>query len=1180
SFAVTRVEQITPDEVAFKIQYKRAFDPKTDKIAGDYREGEIRLSKVADQWTVMHEYEHFLEDMGLINKMEQAILDAAAKKAGGYNMAPAENRAYYVQDQLAARDFDRKTPAGRILQKIADLVDSFVNLFTRTARGIVRDVESGAMMGRESLQADVANIMAPQYATTNTQTRQHLSMVQKAKKQIAAIAYRPETFGRVNFIHTQVDKALRSESFRRVFERISEMARTVSSSASSAAALAADILPSPDKGFRETLRDVVDKGRFTDVDLKSAASALSAGSLAGDNPSPFNGKTYSEDELLAGVEIHGKTYKLTPGQVEAYKQARAAVDKSVWDLATSEAWKAIRPFVDPNMWQVFADNSAGADIRMEAMLFDALEAAETAVGTTEQELFTVAGVRNAEQLEAHVKELVKYVRDMRKLSRKAAKAADSEDAAEKISAIEDKMDELETEYGMSLEDAVEDLKALRKAQSKHKEAVKKVGNIESTIHNVLEEDGIFDKARKLQSGGYMPLMRFGAYEIRVEDEDGKGVAMYRFDSSTEAKLAYDELVAEYGNQNGVKISKPIKVNTEAWKRFKDVSPDSILLFAKESDFGSDQALQEVYRKLYSERSSMKRLIRRKGVPGYSDDLQRILSSFITSNARRISTNYHAAPVERLITDIGNNDVQAEAQKVYDFFQSSGDAGGQFRSFAAHLRLLGSITTALINGTQVVTSTFPEMVKHGATVTGAASQLWKAYRDRFRKDPSRMTDDELWALARGAKDGTIDSAEIFHLYGMGTQRMIDKIPGGRRLKRSAAAILRARGMPFAWFEKLNRHVSLLASFRMFIDQGMNREDAYTMARQVVDVTQGRYGKENRPNIARSAAGGALLTFMQYKIMTLEQVVRNARGDKNAKKAAALQVLILMMLGGAGGAPFAEDIMDILDIVMQTLFDRAWLTKNKAKKAVAELTGDAASVFVKKESAEVFGRYAADFFEKGISGLPTMPLDVAGRYKMGGTIPGLDVLKPSVKYRESAVLDMFGVPGGMIDDAVRAIGFALDGEPMRGAKLWMPSDIQNFVKGVDIAATQKIKDGAGRTIVDGDMVDAALQMIGAQPRAKSRITTPMWEKKELLNLTQKTERSFVRRYAEAAVDGDKEALAKIAEDLIAWNRNNPDWPIKITGMQIRKAIMDMNLTTEQRNIRMAPKEVRKNFVPGAE
>ena len=148
------------------------------------------------------------------------------------------------------------------------------------------------------------------------------------------------------------------------------------------------------------------------------------------------------------------------------------------------------------------------------------------------------------------------------------------------------------------------------------------------------------------------------------------------------------------------------------------------------------------------------------------------------------------------------------------------------------------------------------------------------------------------------------------------------------------------------------------------------------------------------------------------------------------------------------------------------------------------------------------------------------------------------------------------------------------------MWLPSDVQNYGKALDIAATGKIRDSAGRTIVEGGAGDALLQGMGAQPRKKSEVTSPLWEKKELLHLTQKTESDFVRRYAEARADGDEAAFKAVREENDAWNRNNPDWPIRITQMQIRKAIMDRAKTQEQRQMRMAPKEVRKNFVPGAQ
>ena len=162
SFTVEQVETISANEAAFTIGYGRAMN-QGEQIAGEYLPGRatIRLSRVADQWTVQHEYEHFLEDMGLITPFERGVLDAAVKKGekagtlkfnpgvGKDRMKPAELRAYYVQHELASRDFQRKTTLGRVLQKIADFVDALVNLAFRTTRGIVRDVESGKLMDRE-----------------------------------------------------------------------------------------------------------------------------------------------------------------------------------------------------------------------------------------------------------------------------------------------------------------------------------------------------------------------------------------------------------------------------------------------------------------------------------------------------------------------------------------------------------------------------------------------------------------------------------------------------------------------------------------------------------------------------------------------------------------------------------------------------------------------------------------------------------------------------------------------------------------------------------------------------------------------------------------------------------------------------------------------------------------------
>ncbi|MGH2143948.1 hypothetical protein ACQ1ZU_16275, partial [Enterococcus faecalis] len=73
------------------------------------------------------------------------------------------------------------------------------------------------------------------------------------------------------------------------------------------------------------------------------------------------------------------------------------------------------------------------------------------------------------------------------------------------------------------------------------------------------------------------------------------------------------------------------------KLMSAVPVDAMELFA--SAIGADQS--EVFQKYIqlakNNRSTMKRLIKRKGTAGFSDDVPRVLASFVTSNARAAST---------------------------------------------------------------------------------------------------------------------------------------------------------------------------------------------------------------------------------------------------------------------------------------------------------------------------------------------------------------------------------------------------------------------------------------------------------------------------------------------------------------------------------------------------------------
>ena len=152
SIDVKAVDHIGIDEAAFEIAYRRKPNSaeKAQGAVGSYQNGTIRISRKGDRWTLAHEHFHYLEDAGLINVMDIAVLNTAIRKAGTESPT-SEDRAKFVEEMRFKRDTGGRLKI--VFQKIADLIDGFVNLFHRTARGIVRDIESGAIGMGHSRQA-------------------------------------------------------------------------------------------------------------------------------------------------------------------------------------------------------------------------------------------------------------------------------------------------------------------------------------------------------------------------------------------------------------------------------------------------------------------------------------------------------------------------------------------------------------------------------------------------------------------------------------------------------------------------------------------------------------------------------------------------------------------------------------------------------------------------------------------------------------------------------------------------------------------------------------------------------------------------------------------------------------------------------------------------------------------
>lgn len=153
---IRRVDRIDPDQAAIDVAYGQ-MDDEGVLVAGKYQAGVIEISRdIGDRWTLAHESVHFLEDAGLLTAGDVNALRRHIRRltdTGQWetrnrdDIGGSEDRAAFVSDRLARRT-RLSGPVGRILQKVKDIIDALVNLVRRTAAGVVRDIERGAVYER------------------------------------------------------------------------------------------------------------------------------------------------------------------------------------------------------------------------------------------------------------------------------------------------------------------------------------------------------------------------------------------------------------------------------------------------------------------------------------------------------------------------------------------------------------------------------------------------------------------------------------------------------------------------------------------------------------------------------------------------------------------------------------------------------------------------------------------------------------------------------------------------------------------------------------------------------------------------------------------------------------------------------------------------------------------------
>lgn len=709
---------------------------------------------------------------------------------------------------------------------------------------------------------------------------------------------------------------------------------------------------------------------------------------------------------------------------------------------------------------------------------------------------------------------------------------------------------------------------------------KKEKALKETLKDIKESQF---RTEKLKDDGYAPLSRFGQYTVDVVDADGNREYFGMFESAYEARKMEAEMKALYDEPATHTVSRGTLSNDE-FKLFAGVTPETAELFGEmlgldaTGDKAADEAFQEYLKRTKNNRSAMKRLMHRKGIKGYSEDVGRVLASFIYSNARHTSAALNMGNIDRSIQDIpkGEGQLKDAAVKLAEYIKNPQEEAQLMRGWMFAQYLGGSIASAVVNLTQPIAVSFPYLSQFGGAVK-AAAQLGKASSDWTKafkdKDRSHFEPDLLAAIERAEADGTLSPQEVHNLLkqasgknplsaGDGTKVGDARALAGNTLSRVSLAW----GTLFSGAEQINRRVTFVAAYRLAVDQGM--DDPADFATKSIKETQFVYNKASRMNWGRGAVGGTLMTFKTYTVSYIELMHRLwNQGEKGSieraqgRKATMIMLGVMFLLSGSGGLPFMEDAEDLIDGIGQIMGYN--LSSKKARQDFLDAW---------------FGEMIGDFLESGASTLPGSPTDVSGRLGLGNLIPGTGILKERTNNTRD-VLEIAGPAGdfaGRIATGTRDIakGVAnLDATSLKkGALEFSPTAVRNAVKGIDMGATGIYKDTKGYKVTDVSPVDAAFKFAGFQPLKVSKIQEANYLGQTATSYYSLRASNIRALWAAGVVEGNSSKVADARAAVKDWNAKNPDQKIIIKPTDIARRVREMKMDKSERVTKLAPKSMR--------
>ena len=681
-------------------------------------------------------------------------------------------------------------------------------------------------------------------------------------------------------------------------------------------------------------------------------------------------------------------------------------------------------------------------------------------------------------------------------------------------------------------------------------------------------DRIESAMKKMRTGPYSPLQRYGDYLVTVRDKNGRVEWFSGHDTIEEANATRKELLAgDYADSSSYSVSQPTLRREQNWE-LDGISQQTIRAIERATDGIVSQAadpqlhrairegLVEAYLQSLPQGSFLQHANRRKNTKGATTNAFRGFSDYSIKAARSVaSLRYDGQISEKLVqlqevaTQNANDADGIKRQRVVEAVKRQHAASisterspvADALSQGGFLWFMSSPSQLVINSMQTPMVTLPRLAGSYGNAQ-ALREIKHALSDFIKSRGNLLGDKSILGADSTERKVLQDLFERGTLDFTLSHDMASLANGETGVSMSShwRRVLEVAGTFMHKSEVFNRQVVALAAARLeMAKRGTTSALSDAALAEIANVadsatltTQFDYSQSNKPTIMQGPWRKVIFQFQQYRVNMLAMMgkdIRDSFSGTPEEKATARRALAWMLgtqlaLTGAAGtvlAPMAFFIADLFRDDDDLLDSRTDFVRSTPQILAHGLLSG-----------------AIDLSRVGADGLVTF----------GGQYAPADA--SAKEMFQFYVMQNIGPWAGLGANIFTGIEKAIQGDHVAAVKNLAPAGVRDVYKAF-FEGQQGAKDSRQIVYYEPGIWDTVTGVMGLRSGARREAEEIRGATYEASIRAQTLKQRYLGRLALGHATSDQDMINEAMDSIHRWNSDFPDMAVK--GSDLRRAIV---------------------------